>query len=155
MKRSGIAPNLMIAFALIGLAVALYDSYSNYNGQLLWCPPPINGCNEVAASPYARILDLPVGYYGLVYYLYMFGLAVLLAIDPLARGLRIGAVPYAALGVSFSLYFMVLQFSIIRAFCIYCLVSALTTVLFAVAAVLHFKITYPRTQIFGMEAMRS
>ena len=47
MNRSTLAPSLMIAFALIGLAVAFYNSYSIYNGQLLWCPPPINGCNEL------------------------------------------------------------------------------------------------------------
>jgi uncharacterized membrane protein len=139
MDRSGLAPKLMIAFALIGLAVALYDSYSIYNDQLLWCPPPINGCNEVAASPYARIFDLPVGYYGVVYYVYMFGLAALLAYDPLSRGLRIGAVLYTALGVLFSLYFMVLQLGYIRAFCIYCLVSAVSTLLLTVAAVSHLK----------------
>src|SRR6266540_4134772 len=92
-------------------------------------------CSHDAASQYARIFDLPVGYYGVVYYLYMFGLAALLAYDPLARGLRIGAVLYAALGVLFSLYFMVLQFGYIHAFCIYCLISAVTTVLLAVAAV--------------------
>ena len=129
------APYVMMALALFGLAVAFYD------GQTLWCPPPINGCNEVAASPYARIFDLPVGYYGVVYYLYMFGLAALLAYDPLARGLRIGAVLYAALGVSFSLYFMVLQFGYIHAFCIYCLISAATTVLLTVNAVSHLKVT--------------
>jgi uncharacterized membrane protein len=134
-------PYVMMALALIGLAVAFYDSYAIYNGQLLWCPPPINGCNEVAASPYARIFDLPVGYYGVVYYLYMFGLAALLACDPLARGLRIGAVLYAALGVSFSLYFMVLQFGYIHAFCIYCLISAVTTVLLTVTAVSQLKVT--------------
>jgi uncharacterized membrane protein len=134
-------PNVMMALALIGLAVAFYDSYAIYNGQPLWCPPPINGCNEVAASPYARIFDLPAGYYGVVYYLHMFGLAALLAYDPLARGLRIGAVLYAALGVLFSLYFMVLQFGYIHAFCIYCLISAVTTVLLAVAAVSHLKVT--------------
>ncbi len=139
MNRSAIVPSLMIALALIGLAVAVYDSYSIYNGQLLWCPPPIDGCNEVAASPYARILDLPVGYYGAVYYVYMFGLAALLAYDPLSRGLRIGAVLYTTLGVLFSLYFMVLQLSYIRAFCIYCLVSAVSTVLLTVAAVWHLK----------------
>lgn len=139
MNRSALAPSLMIAFALIGLAVALYDSYSIYNDQLLWCPPPINGCNEVAASPYARIFDLPVGYYGVVYYVYMFGLAALLAYDPLSRGLRIGAVLYTALGVLFSLYFMVLQLRYIRAFCIYCLVSAVSTLLLTVAAVSHLK----------------
>ena len=134
-------PYVMIVLALVGMAVAFYDSYAIYNGQLLWCPPPINGCNEVAASPYARIFDLPVGYYGVVYYLYMFGLTALLAFDPLARGLRVGAVLYTALGVLFSIYFMVLQLGFIRAFCIYCLVSAVTTVLLAVAAVAHWKVT--------------
>jgi uncharacterized membrane protein len=135
------APYAMMALALIGLAVAFYDSYAIYNGLALWCPPPINGCNEVAASPYARIFDLPVGYYGVVYYLYMFGLAALLAYDPLARGLRIGVILYAALGVSFSLYFMVLQFGYIHAFCIYCLISAVTTVLLTVTAVAHSMLT--------------
>ena len=56
------APCAMIALALIGLAVAVYDSYMIYSGLPLWCPPPIDGCNEVAASPHARILGLPVGY---------------------------------------------------------------------------------------------
>ena len=141
------APYVMMALALVGMAVAFYDSYAIYNSQLLWCPPPINGCNEVAASPYARIFDLPVGYYGVVYYLYMFGLAALLAWDPLARGLRVGAVLYAALGVLFSIYFMVLQLGFIRAFCIYCLVSAVTTILLAVAAIAHWKVT--RVTVLG------
>src|SRR3974390_1622127 len=103
------------------MAVAFYDSYAIYSGEPLWCPPPINGCNEVAASPYARILGLPVGYYGVGYYLYILGLAALLAYDPTSRGLCIGAFLYATLGVALSLYFMVLQFGYIRAFCIYCL----------------------------------
>jgi len=136
----------MIALALIGLAVASYDSYAIFNGQPLWCPPPINGCNEVAASPYARIFDLPVGYYGVVYYLYMAGLAALLAYDPVSRGLKDGAVLYAALGVAFSLYFMVLQVSYIRSFCIYCLVSAVTTVLLAGTALAHWRATRPSRQ---------
>jgi hypothetical protein len=69
----------------------------------------------------------------------MFALAALLAYDPLARGLRIGAVLYAALGVLFMLYFMVLQFRYIQAFCIYCFISAVTTVLLTVTAVWHLK----------------
>src|SRR3974390_3213056 len=98
------ASQAMLVLALLGLAVALYDSYAIYNGELLWCPPPINGCNEVASSPYARIFDLPVGYFGVVYYLYMFCLAALLAFDPNSRALRTGAIIYAALGVCFSIY---------------------------------------------------
>jgi uncharacterized membrane protein len=131
------APQVMLALAVVGLAVAVYDSYVIYNGRVLWCPPPINGCNEVAASPNARIFGLPVGYYGVVYYLYMVGVAALLASDPLSPALRRGAVLYAVLGVAFSLYFVVLQVGYIRAFCVYCLISAVTTVLLAIAAISH------------------
>jgi len=69
MKKVLPAPRLLLGLALMGLAVAYYDAYILYNGQQLWCPPPINGCNEVASSPYARIFNLPVGYFGVVYYL--------------------------------------------------------------------------------------
>ena len=129
----------MIVLALIGLAVAFYDSSMIYAGQPLWCPPPIDGCNEVAASPYARILDLPVGYYGVVYYFFVSGLAALLAFDPRSRGLRLGAMLCAASGVLFSLFFMVLHIAFIRAFCIYCLISAVTTVLLAATAIVHAR----------------
>jgi len=137
MKRAAVA---MLAFALVGLAVAFYDAYMLYNGQALWCPPPINGCNEVANSPFARIFDLPVGYFGVVYYLYMFFLAALLAFDPFSRALRFAAIAYAALGVRFSIYFMYLQINLIHAFCIYCIISGVTTVLLLIAALSHLRL---------------
>jgi uncharacterized membrane protein len=139
MKKICRAPYLMLMLALVGLAVAFYDSYALYNGQVLWCPPPVGGCNEVAHSPYARIFDLPVGYFGVVYYLFMAALAALLAVDPSSRALHIGALAYAALGVGFSIYFMVLQIGFIGAFCIYCLISAVTTVLLLAAAISHCR----------------
>ena len=146
MKKQFYTPYLLLAFAVVGIAVAFYDAYQLYNGQALWCPPPINGCNEVANSPYARIYNLPVGYFGVVYYLYMFGLAALLAFDPFSRGLRFAALAYSALGVSFSIYFMYLQIAFIHAFCIYCLVSAVTTLLLFIAALSHFRATRAPTR---------
>jgi uncharacterized membrane protein len=137
MKKAAVA---MLTLALVGLAVAFYDSYMLYKGQTLWCPPPINGCNEVANSPFARIFDLPVGYFGVVYYLYMFFLTALLAFDPFSRALRFAGVAYAALGVCFSIYFMYLQINFIHAFCIYCIISAATTVLLLIAALSHLRL---------------
>ena len=137
MKKQFYAPTAMLALALVGLAIAFYDSYAVYNAQPLWCPPPIDGCNEVANSPYARIYGLPVGYYGVVFYLYMFGLSALLAFEPFSRALRLAALGYTAAGVGFSIYFMVLQVSYIHAFCIYCLASGLTTLLLLIAALAH------------------
>jgi uncharacterized membrane protein len=141
MNKVLMMPFCMLALALVGIADAFYDSYAIYTGQLLWCPPPIDGCNIVAASPYARIAGVPLGYFGLIFYLHMFGLAALLAVDPLSRGLRLGALLYAALGVSSSIYFMYVQVTFIHAFCIYCVVSALLTLLLLIAALVQFRAT--------------
>jgi len=139
MKNASRAPYVMLVLALIGIADAFYDSYAIYNGWVLWCPPPIDGCNIVANSPYARVVDVPLGYVGVVYYLYMFALVALLAFDPFSRGLRLGVVLYAATGVAFSVYFMYVQFTFIHAFCIYCVISAVLTLLLFIAALWHFQ----------------
>jgi uncharacterized membrane protein len=141
MKKATFAPYLMLVFAFIGIVDAFYDSYAIYTGQLLWCPPPIDGCNVVANSPYARIFGVPLGYLGVIFYLYMFALAALLIFDPLSRGLRLGALLYAALGLSGSIYFMYVQFTFIHAFCIYCLISAVLTFFLLIAALAHFRAT--------------
>lgn len=132
-----LVPCLMILLAMIGLADAAYDSHAIFAGQRLWCPPPIDGCNIVAASPYARALDLPLGYFGVVYYLFMLMLAALLAFDPLSRGLRLGTVLHAAAGVLASAVFVYIQLAFIHAFCVYCMISAVLTVLLLVAALAH------------------
>ena len=139
MKQAIFAPYLMLAFASIGIADAFYDSYAIHTGQLLWCPPPIDGCNTVANSPYARVFGVPLGYIGVVFYLHMFAFAALLASDPYSRGLRLGALLYAVLGVFSSMLFLYIQLSFIHAFCIYCLVSALLTLLLLIAASAHFR----------------
>ena len=141
MKRPTFAPCLMLLFAVIGIVDAFYDSYAIYTGQLLWCPPPIDGCNIVANSPYARIFGVPLGYFGVIFYFHMFALAALLVFDPFSRGLRVGALLYAALGLSGSIYFMYIQFAFIHAFCIYCLISAVLTLFLFIAALAQFSST--------------
>jgi uncharacterized membrane protein len=128
--------------ALVGIADAFYVAQASYTGQPLR-ELFIEGANTVLNSPHARILGLPLSYFGLVYYLYMFALAALLAFDPFSRGLRIGAVLYAAIGVASSIYFMYLQLGFIRAVCIYCLISAVTTLLLLVAAFRHLPSAEP------------
>ena len=128
------APYVLMALALAGLSVAFYDSYAIYNAETLWCPPPVDGCNVVAASPYARIFGLPIGYYGLVYYAGMLGLAVLAGCDRSSRALAAAAILYAGVGVLCSAYFLYVQVGFIHAFCIYCAISGITTVLLLVAA---------------------
>jgi len=139
MARPIHASHFMLVLALVGTVIAFYDAQAIYYGKELWCPPPINGCNEVANSPYARLFDVPVGYFGIVYYLSIFALAVLMELHSSSRALRIGVPLYAALGVSFSIYFFYVQVSYIHAFCIYCLVSAVTTLMLLAAACLNVE----------------
>lgn len=138
---SGTTISVMLALALIGIADAFYDSYAIYNGQLLWCPPPIDGCNTVAASPYARLLGVPLGYLGLAFYVAMLGLALWLRVVPVSRALRWVALLYTAAGLGASMYFFYVQRTYIHAFCIYCLISGILTLLLFIAAVVHFRAT--------------
>ncbi|MGA3208617.1 MAG: vitamin K epoxide reductase family protein [Syntrophales bacterium] len=138
-EKTIFAPYLMLVFAVIGTAIASYDVYAIYNNQLLWCPPPIDGCNIVAYSPYGRIYGVPLGALGLIFYLIMFALASLLAFGSSSRRLRLVVLLYTVIGVLFSMSFMYLDFAFIRAFCIYCLISAILTVLLLIYAIAHLR----------------
>ncbi len=139
-KASYRAPYVMLALALVGAADSLYVAHGSYTGQPLWCPI-IEGCNTVANSPYSRMFGVPISYFGVVFYVLMFGLAAWLASDPESRRLRVGAVLYGGLGVLFSAYAMILQLGAIRAVCVYCLISAVTTLILLTAAIRHFQAT--------------
>jgi uncharacterized membrane protein len=139
-RRGPLAPYLMLAFAFIGIANAVYVAHGSYTGAPLWCPI-IDGCNTVVNSPYSRIFGVPMSYFGFVYFLYMFALAALLAFNPFSRGLRFRAVLYAAMGALSSIYFVYLQLGFIREVCSYCLISAIMTLLLFIAGLWHFIAT--------------
>jgi uncharacterized membrane protein len=134
-------PYVMLALAIVGIADAGYDSYAIYSGQALWCPPPIDGCNTVAGSPYARVLGIPLGYIGVLYYVGAAVVAALLVSAPRSRVLRTIALAYATFGVLGSSVFFYIQFRYIHAFCIYCMISALLTVLLCASSSMHYRRT--------------
>lgn len=140
MRRASRSPYFMTAFALIGIADAFYVAQASYTGRPLWCAI-LEGCNTVLQSPYARLFGVQASYVGLVFYLHMFGLGALLALDPFSRGLRVGALVYTAAGMCYSGYFAYLQVVAIRAPCLYCIISAVLTVLLFIAALRHFSAT--------------
>lgn len=139
MRTARQLPILVLAFALVGILDAGYDSYAIYMGQPLWCPPPIDGCNTVASSPYARVGGVPLGYLGVVYYLGMAAIAALLLATPEWRSARTVAFGYASFGVVASAVFFYIQLKYIHAFCIYCLVSALLSMLLCLTTFLHYR----------------
>lgn len=130
-------PYYLIALALVGIGNTLYLSLSVYTGVAPSCI--LEGCEVVLNSPYAKLFGVPLSYIGLVYYVYMLGVAALLAIDPRSFGLRLGALLYTAAGLALSGVFIYIQGVLIGAYCQYCLISALLTLLLFVAALIHYR----------------
>ena len=136
-EKPPLAPYFLIALALIGLGDTAFLSYYAYLNVIPSCP--IGGCDIVLSSPYSKPFGVPFGYIGLFYYLHTLGLAVLLAIDPHSRGMRLAALLYTGVGLLLSIGFEAFQFFVIGALCLYCGISAGVTFLLFVVALQHFR----------------
>ena len=124
----------------MGLGDTLYLAYEKFHGIIPGCLV-LNGCEKVLTSPYSNFFGVPLAYIGLVYYVYMLGLVMLLAIDPYSKGLRFGTLAYTTIGLLFSIYFEWFQWSVIGALCQYCAISALTTLILFGLSVWHWRAT--------------
>jgi uncharacterized membrane protein len=134
-----LAPFYLIAATFIGIADTLFLSYYHLLNLTPGCA--IGGCEIVLTHPSATLygLNFPFAYLGLIYYAYMLGLAALLAYDPRSKGLRLAVLGYTAVGLLCSIAFEAFQFFVIGALCMYCGISAVTTLVLFVLAVWHFK----------------
>jgi uncharacterized membrane protein len=83
-----------------------------------------------------------VAYLGLVYYVYMLALAVLLAVEPHSWALKWATLLYAGVGLLLSIIFeFYIQAVLIGAMCVYCALSALTTLALFGVALWHMRTT--------------
>ena len=135
-----LAPFYIIAATFIGIGDTLYLSYYHLLGIVPGCAI-LNGCEKVLTSVYATPFGVPFAYIGLFFYAYMLGLAILLAYDPTSKGLRFGMLAYTTIGLLCSIGFELFQFFVIGALCMYCAVSAATTLVLFCLAMWHFRAT--------------
>ncbi len=132
MKRVGVVLILILAFA--GLADSAYIAQNEASGTPLLCNiQNFSGCNVVAASQYSHLFGIPLAQYGVIFYSIIFILAALeiVIFDRLLR--RVLQVA-SLIGLVSSLYFVFVQIFFIGAFCIYCSVSGLITLLIFILA---------------------
>jgi uncharacterized membrane protein len=114
------------ALAFVGMVDASYVAIHTSQGFLLPCGIA-GGCDQVLNSPYARVLGIPVAWFGLAFYLTTAGCA-LFALSGFEQALRL-SFALVSLALGFTLYLFYLQAMVIRAFCDYCLLSALLVTL--------------------------
>ena len=114
---------LIIFGAAIGLFDSGYLSMLEFRGQTgLACDLGGFNCDAVLTSQYSRFLNIPLAYWGLAYYSALFFLAIVY-LD--LRNRRILQLIELLLWSGFfvSLVLLYLQAFILRAFCLYCVIS--------------------------------
>lgn len=133
-------PNKLRAFAVaflvvaaVGFVDATYLTIEHYANRV---PPCFitSGCDTVTTSSYATVAGVPVALAGALYYLVMIiGSAVVIETKQ-ARWLRYLAV-FSLAGLGSTVYLVSIMAFVLKAWCIYCLGSAVTSLaLFVIGA---------------------
>jgi uncharacterized membrane protein len=125
MKNPMLLLMLSAVFALLGALVALYLLLHSLGYSSLVCP--IAGCDKVQASPYSKILGLPVSAYGIVAFLALLALSLYAVfqerpLETIAPKLLLGI---SSLGMLTYAYFTYLEAFVILAWCFWCVGSSL------------------------------
>jgi uncharacterized membrane protein len=134
---------LFVLVSFAGFLDASYLTAKHYLGTPIGCSI-FEGCEKVTTSQYATIGAIPVALLGAIYYLALFALAVAY-LDTKREKIMVFAAWLTPLGFLASLWFVYLQLFVIKAICLYCLISALTsTALFVLGL---FVIKYHKGRI--------
>lgn len=130
---------MVVSFS--GFMDALYLSIQHFRGLPIICTI-LEGCNKVASSIYAEILNIPVAYIGVAYYLLIF-LMALWFLASKSRNIFHLMSGFTIVGFLASIWFVYLQVFVIKAICFYCMISALTSTLLFILGlyylVSHYK----------------
>lgn len=125
---------ILLALTIFGLGDAIYLAHEHFAGTLPPCTTSsflFVDCGRVLRSQYSVMLGVPLPVWGIIQYL---ALTVLLLFSLTKYRIIAGklAVAQSLVGFGFSMYFVYLQFAVIKGICIYCMVSAfVSTFIFA------------------------
>lgn len=125
---------LILAFSVIGIINTLYLSYHSLKKTDVACFVfPREWCIKVQYSKQSKTFGIPNSFAGLAMYLTILILTILFVK---------GIVPFwyiqvvIGIGFLFSMYFTFVQALVLRAFCTWCVVSAVDFIVLAIAAFL-------------------
>jgi dihydroorotate dehydrogenase subfamily 2 len=126
--------------ALLGLADALYLTYEHYNPLVLVCPRwSFIDCAKVVRGPYSTLFNIPLGIYGSLFYFSFFILLFIARIYKEKKILRKTILTISFGAFLFSCYLVIIQIFVIKAICIYCMLSAITSTLIFLASMDKFS----------------
>jgi uncharacterized membrane protein len=119
-------PITLLIVAFIGFSDALYLTVEHY--QNIIPPCTIGGCETVLTSSYAAIFGIPTALLGSIYYFILI-VSLFLFLDFKKEILLRIPIVFSFLGAIASIWFVYLMIFVIKAFCPYCAVSAVTSLI--------------------------
>jgi uncharacterized membrane protein len=120
-------------FATIGLAAAIYLTYSKYEHAGV-CGVSA-GCTIVQQSEWSELFGIPVSVLGIVGYV---GILGLLTATQRNEGVRLLLVIGSGIGFLFSCFLMYRAYITLDAFCPFCTTSAIMMTLLAITSTIRF-----------------
>ena len=132
-RRALVLYGFAAVVSLIGLVDSIYLAVEHLSGRSVRCTI-VKGCSEVLSSPYASVRGVPLALVGAICYFTVFSLATLAAFGYKSAGKLLPIV----VGIMFltTLWLFYLQAVVIKAFCQFCLLSALVTLVLTVLVIL-------------------
>jgi len=112
-------------FSFLGLMDASYLAAKHYTGTIPPCAI-VKGCEVVTTSQYATIGGISVALLGAIYYLAVLVISIAI-IDTKSDRLKKFLARFSVIGLLASIWFISLQLFVIKALCLYCLVSAFSS----------------------------
>lgn len=129
---------LFLVVALVGFVDATYLTVQHFLGAI----PPcfvVDGCSTILNSAWSSVAGVPVALFGAMYYLFVFCTMLYGVVMKSEKITRISAGATVA-GLLASIWFMILQVFILKSYCSYCIISAMSsTILFVLGAILLFS----------------
>ncbi len=131
---------VLVIFGIIGIFDAGFLTYEHYQ-QLI---PPCSihtlfaDCGKVLNSSYSKVLGIPLALIGLIHYLVLTTAAVI-AIIYKKREVRIFLSLVTTVGLISSIYFVYIQLVVLNAICLYCMISAVNSLLLFITAQICLK----------------
>jgi uncharacterized membrane protein len=138
--------------ALAGMFVALYLTLYKlgYIGTLVCA---VGSCETVQTSKWATFLGLPVGMWGVGYYMVVLALSLAGLSPTLAERISVSRllVGLTGFGVLFSLWLTYLELFVIHAICQWCVISAILATALCVISVLDLRDVASFGDVLGAE----
>lgn len=132
--------NIISILGLIGFSLSFYI-YSKKKGKKKLICPRYSNCDTVIHSDYSTIAHIRVEVLGMMYYA-LIGISYtgIFILGLWSSLVALILLSISALAVLFSLYLVSIQAFVVKHWCIWCLSSAITSILILLFSYLHFSI---------------